>query len=95
MVQGRPSHPGGGGWTEGRLTIRVGADLARVSMLLQSHGYSIRNLDKCVERDSRDIVAIHGILEKQQRTIDLMVLVTAFALMLGAVSITVMTLVMA
>lgn len=81
--------------TEGRLTIRDRADLARVAMLLQSHGHSIRNLDKCVERDSRDIVAIHRILERQQRTIDLMVLVTALALMLGAVSITVMTLVMA
>lgn len=81
--------------TDDRLTIRDRADLARVAMLLQSHGYSIRNLDKCVERDSRDIVAINRILEKQQRIIDQMVLVSAFALMLGAVSITVMTLVMA
>ena len=48
--------------TDDRLTIRDRADLARVAMLLQSHGYSIRNLDKCVERDSRDIVAIHRIL---------------------------------
>ena len=48
-----------------------------------------------MEGERRGIVAIHRILEKQQRTIDLMVLVTAFALMLGAVSITVMTLVMA
>lgn len=95
MEQGCPSHQQGDELTEDRLTIRDRADLARVAMLLQSHGYSIRNLDKCVERDSRDIVAIHRILEKQQRTIDLMVLVTAFALMLGAVSITVMTLVMA
>ena len=95
MEQGRPSHQRGDRLTDDRLTIRDRADLARVAMLLQSHGYSIRNLDKCVERDSRDIVAIHRILERQQRTIDLMVLVTAFALMLGAVSITVMTLVMA
>ena len=37
--------------TEGRLTIRDRADLARVSMLLQSHGYSIRNLDTVNSRN--------------------------------------------
>lgn len=78
-----------------RLTILDRKDLASIVRRQQSQERSIANLDRCVERDSRDIVTINGILERQQRTIDLMVLVTAFALMLGAVSITVMTLVMA
>lgn len=88
----------GGAVTDGdgeRLTILDRKDLASIVRRQQSQERSIANLDRCVERDSRDIVTINGILERQQRTIDLMVLVTAFALMLGAVSITVMTLVMA
>lgn len=78
-----------------RLTILDRKDLASIVRRQQSQERSIANLDRCVERDSRDIVTINGILERQQRTIDLMMLATAFSLMLGVVSMTVMTLVMA
>lgn len=78
-----------------RLTILDRKDLASIVRRQQSQKRSIANLDRCVERDSRDIVTINGILERQQRTIDLMMLATAFSLMLGVVSMTVMTLVMA
>lgn len=88
----------GGAVTDGdgeRLTILDRKDLASIVRRQQSQERSIANLDRCVERDSRDIVTINGILERQQRTIDLMMLATAFSLMLGVVSMTVMTLVMA
>lgn len=78
-----------------RLNILDRKDLASIVRRQQSQERSIANLDRCVERDSRDIVTINGILERQQRTIDLMMLATAFSLMLGVVSMTVMTLVMA
>ncbi len=80
---------------DGRLTIRDRADLAHITMRQQSQEYSIRNLNRCMERNSRDIVMINRALEKQQGIIDLMVLVSAISLMLGTVSLTVMTLVMA